>query len=254
MLELLYTCALTTAAIFVLTYFTSLYRTDVSIVDISWGLGFIAIGITCLLNAAITIPLALTVVMVTLWGTRLSSHIFQRKLKSPTEDKRYNAMRKKWGSNFWLVSFFTVFVTQWILQLIIALPIMVIASNAQAELNTLFIVGVVIWLAGFVFEVVADAQLTSFIANEKSEQNPIMTKGLWSLSRHPNYFGEALLWWGIWVASIPSGMLWSILGPMSITILVRFVSGVPLLENYYRGNAKFEEYKQNVRIFLPIPK
>lgn len=240
--------------VFFATYLISLRLRDVSIVDIVWGLGFILISVTAVLYQQfefmhvplLYIPLC---ILVTMWGTRLSAHIFQRKLQHTAEDKRYAAMRAYWGRKFPIVSACTVFALQWILQLLVALPIILTALFDTS--STFAIIGSTIWLIGFGIEVIADAQLTTFLRNRK-DSSEILTTGLWAYTRHPNYFGEALLWWGVFVYSLGSGMYIGIISPILITLLLRYVSGVPLAEKSMKNSPQFAEYAKNVPPFLPI--
>jgi steroid 5-alpha reductase family enzyme len=112
-------------------------------------------------------------------------------------------------------------------------------------------VGVLVWLVGFYFEAVGDWQLKKFIKNPENK-GKIMQSGLWAYSRHPNYFGEVTMWWGIWLLNFSQNW-WTVVGPMTITFLILKVSGVPLLEKKYEGNKEFEDYKKRTSIFLPLP-
>jgi steroid 5-alpha reductase family enzyme len=110
-------------------------------------------------------------------------------------------------------------------------------------------IGIIVWLIGFYFEATADKQLKEFIKNPKNK-GKIMQSGLWAYSRHPNYFGEVTMWWGIWLLNLNPNW-WTILGPLTITFLILKVSGVPLLEKKYQGNSEFEDYKKRVSVFIP---
>ena len=130
---------------------------------------------------------------------------------------------------------------------------MLINKYASGEINLLVIIGFIVWLIGFYFESVGDKQLANFIHNPENK-GKLMTEGLWKYSRHPNYFGEVTQWWGIWIIalSVPYGWV-AIIGPITITILILFVSGVPLLEKKYKGRSDFEAYKKRTSIFIPLP-
>jgi steroid 5-alpha reductase family enzyme len=136
---------------------------------------------------------------------------------------------------------------------IIAIPVMFINKNVFGELNYLILIGLFVWVVGFLFESIGDKQLSEFIKNP-ANKGKLMTKGLWKYSRHPNYFGEIVQWWGIWIIAlnIPNG-LYTIIGPITISILILFVSGIPLLEKKYKGRADFEDYKKRTSIFFPLP-
>ncbi len=142
---------------------------------------------------------------------------------------------------------------QFILCIIIAFPVIYINIKGNAEFTALTTVGILLWMIGFAFESIGDKQLKEFKANPKNK-GKLMTKGLWSLTRHPNYFGEATQWWGIYLISISIlDNWWLIFSPIVITVLVRFVSGVPLLEKKYEGRKDWEDYKQKTSVFFPMP-
>jgi steroid 5-alpha reductase family enzyme len=129
----------------------------------------------------------------------------------------------------------------------------VIHKNSTSSLGLLDLLGIGIWLLGFYFEVVGDAQLAKFIKNP-SNKGKLMQSGLWAYTRHPNYFGEVTLWWGIWLISlsVPNGWI-GLIGPLTITILILKVSGIPMLEEKMAKNPEFAEYKRRVSMFLPLP-
>ena len=135
----------------------------------------------------------------------------------------------------------------------VALPILIINKSVDAGVNLLDFIGVLVWIFGFFFESVGDAQLAKFI-KDPVNKGKLMQQGLWRYTRHPNYFGEVTQWWGIWLIalSVSHGLL-GIIGPITITILILFVSGIPLLEKKYTSRADFEEYKQTTSIFIPLP-
>lgn len=253
MIELFQIIGFAVLAFMIGFYILSLVRKDMSIVDIAWGLGFILVSWMSAYMMGATWPLYLLCCVVTIWGLRLAGHILLRKLKHPGEDWRYAKWRQDWGSNVWWRSFVQVFLLQGIVMIVIALPILLYASN-QLILTPLFAyIGASIWLSGFLFETVADAQLQDFIKNRK-QGNEVMTEGLWRYSRHPNYFGEAVQWWGIWlIALVNPALWWTILSPLTITFFLRFVSGVPMLEKKYSGRPSFEAYKQKTNVFVPLP-
>jgi steroid 5-alpha reductase family enzyme len=249
---LLLPLAFSLGALFLLTYVVSVSIKDVSIIDAIWSIGFMVYALVCVILTPRSAPLILIAILVAVWGIRLSSHIIRRKLHDPKEDARYGAMRTKWGKHFWWVSLFSIFMLQAVLQCIIALPIVITALYATATPTLFVVLGTVVWIIGFSIEAIADRQLRMFIALKKQgKATGILTTGLWCYSRHPNYFGEATLWWGIWIISLSSGIYWTIVSPLLITILVRYVSGVPLLEKKYEGREDFTEYKKRTSIFIP---
>lgn len=225
---------------------------DNSIADIAWGLGFIFIAILNLILAQqIYLRQVIITGMVFIWGIRLALHIYLRS-RGKSEDFRYAEMRKRWGKQASLKSFTHVFMFQGLILLMIAYPIILVNAYAKPGFTIFNLIGILIWTVGFIFEVVADVQLQDFISKEKMPANPIMDRGLWKYSRHPNYFGEALVWWGIFiiVLSIPNGWL-AIFSPVVITFFLLKVSGIPLLEKKYQNNVAYQEYARRTSIFIP---
>ena len=222
-----------------------------SIVDMGWGLGFVVIAIYTLLttgnyNSQSIIVTALVVV----WGTRLFYHIIIRNLGKP-EDFRYVAMRKKWGKWVILNAFLRVFMLQGVLMLIIAYPIIMNNASSGGKLGAIEIIGLVIWIVGFLFEAIGDKQLKNFIGNKKNKGH-LMKEGLRKYTRHPNYFGEATMWWGIFIISLSSASgIVGIISPIIITLLLLYVSGVPMLEKHYKDNKEFQSYAKYTSVFIP---
>ena len=232
---------------------------DNSIVDIAWGTGFVLLAIWALWRGGPLAPRQLLVTcLVLIWGLRLALHIGRRK-KGQGEDFRYQAWRRSWGKYFLLRSYLQIFMLQGALMAIIAWPILALELRPQPSLGWIDLLGLLVWCAGFGCEAISDRQLQRFKANGQN-RGKIITSGLWHYSRHPNYFGEATLWWGIFLIALAGVGLsrggWLLaLGPLTITLLLRFVSGVPLLEKKYAGRPDFEAYKKTTSVFIPwIPK
>jgi steroid 5-alpha reductase family enzyme len=244
------------AALIALIYMTlvfilALVKKNNSIVDIAWGLGFILVSFTVFILAGHSqLRQWLALALVLIWGGRLALHIFRRN-RGREEDFRYAAWRRHWGKYFILRSFGQIFMLQGFLLLLVITPVLLIVGQEQPPLNLLDGLGVVVWLTGFSFETIGDRQLAAFI-KDPVNRGKLMIGGLWRFTRHPNYFGEAALWWGmaILALSAPRGWL-GLIGPAVITFLLLFVSGVPLLEKKYRGRPDFEEYKKRTPIFFP---
>ncbi len=243
----------TLAGVLFFLWLVSLWLGNASIVDVFWGVGFVGIAWLTLWvsgNAA-PLPLGLTL-MVTLWGFRLASYLGWRNIGKP-EDYRYAAMRQRRGQSFPVVSLFTVFWLQGFLASIISLPLQVGISRGgvwtwQASL------GAVVWFAGIVFESVGDYQMACFKA-DKANKGKVLRRGLWQYTRHPNYFGDFLVWWGFYiVAARPESWWWTIVGPALMSFLLVRVSGVRLLESALRSRiVGYEEYLQNTSSFFPLP-
>lgn len=247
-----------TVAFMLLFYFVtwsiiSKVKNNYSLVDIAWGLGFVVVAWTSFFTAIQwRLQTSILLLLVSVWGFRLFWHLAKRNWNRP-EDYRYVNMRKRWGTSFVSVkAFFHVFVLQGVLLFIISLPIMHSFSQTGEGLKPWQFLGVFIWIVGFYFEVVGDLQLEKFKKN-KQNSGKLLTEGLWSLTRHPNYFGEATCWWGIFLISVTGFEdLWLVISPLVITLLLLFVSGVPLLEKKYKEREDFKEYASKTAKFFPI--
>ncbi len=245
-----------TAAITVFVFMTAVFvlaqlRKNNGLVDIAWGLGFIVLTAALFTREPVLYPAkGLVAALVLVWGLRLSTHIFLRN-RGKAEDFRYAKMRKDWGSAVVVTSFFFIFMLQGFVMLVVSLPITVVFGSPPRPLGALEVIGASVFAAGFVFEVVGDRQLAAHTRNP-ANKGRLMTRGLWSTTRHPNYFGEAALWWGIGLIALPSAAGWvGLLGPLTITLLLLFVSGVPLLEKKYAGRQDWEAYKARTSMFVP---
>jgi len=226
-------------------------RNDVA--DIAWGFGFIVVVGVSLTLGDTNAPRGLLVsTLVLLWGARLALHIHARNAKRG-EDPRYRQWRESWGRWFVLRSFFQIYILQGTFLVIVAIPIIFVNSSQESSWTILDGVGLSVWLFGFLFEAIGDWQLLRFMRSP-ANKGKLMTTGLWRYTRHPNYFGEVTLWWGVWliVCSIPNGWL-TLFGPLTITFLILKVSGIPMLEERYAGRADFEAYKKRTSVFLPLP-
>ena len=224
-----------------------------SIVDIGWGLGFVIIAFyTIFATGIFDAASVVTTILVSVWGLRLFYFIMKRNLGKP-EDFRYVNFREKWGTRFpVLKAYLQVYFLQSVFMYIIALSIIVINSGTTRKNQLLFTaLGTFFWLIGFFFEAVGDYQLKKFKSGGRNK-GKIMKTGLWKYSRHPNYFGEAVLWWGIFIISFVTGRWYiALASPVVLTYLLLFVSGVPMLERKYAGNPEFIEYKKVTSKFIP---
>lgn len=226
-------------------------RNDIA--DIAWGLGFVLMAWSSfLLGENYSQRGILVGLLVSVWGIRLASHIFKRN-RTKTEDYRYAQWRKDWSKWFYLRSYFQIYLLQGMLLYLIAIPIFIINQYTGAEIGLLDMVGLMIWLIGFGFEAIGDAQLKNFI-NDPVNKGKLMQSGLWQYTRHPNYFGEVTMWWGIWVISLSALFsIFSIISPLAISFLILKVSDIPMLEKKYEGRTDFEEYKKRTSAFFPLP-
>jgi len=235
-----------------LWFLLSVIKRRNDIADVAWGLGFILISWAGWHLAESSIKSLLVNLLVSIWGARLAWHIYKRN-KSKTEDYRYAKWRKDWGKWFFLRSYLEVYLLQGLFLYLIIQPVLFIHYQTSRSLGILDFIGLFVWIIGFYFESTGDAQLKQFVANP-ANKGKLMQTGLWRYTRHPNYFGEVTQWWGVFIIALSlPGSIITIVGPLTITILILFVSGIPLLEKKYAGRKDFEEYKKKTSIFLPLP-
>lgn len=251
--------AVTVAVVMTATWLVSLPLRNASIVDPVWSLGFVIVAWVAFAvshGSADGLRSAVLLAMVTIWGLRLSIHLFTRN-RGHGEDFRYRAMRRKHGEKFWWVSLFTVFMVQGILMWTVSLPLQFgigIAGRSTGWL-VLLILGVIEWTIGFGFESIGDAQLKAFKADPASA-GQVMDRGLWRYTRHPNYFGDACVWVGILIVSLGAGgWAWvGIVGPLVMITLLRRVSGVTLLEkSLVKRRPGYVDYVRRTSPFFPRP-
>jgi steroid 5-alpha reductase family enzyme len=236
-------------------FLLALKKKDNSIVDIAWGLGFIGVAIlTLFLSEGLTARQLIISVLIFIWGVRLALHIAIRK-RGKGEDFRYAKWRRDWGGWFVLRSYFQIFMLQGVFLFIISLPIMLVNISSRLDLTGMDFLGVSVWLIGFFFEAVGDYQLKQF-KQKVENKGKIITTGLWRYTRHPNYFGEVVMWWGIFLVALSVENGWiAILSPLTISFLLLRVSGVTMLEKKYKGHPEFEAYAARTNAFFPwIPK
>ncbi len=236
-----------------LVWMVSVKRRDASIADICWGLGFVLLAwLYCFLSPALTPRSWLVAVLITLWGTRLSRQIFRRN-RGKGEDPRYQAMRAFHGRAFWWRSLFTVFWLQGAILWFVALPLLVaVCATRPAVLTAVDGLGILLFAVGFGFEVVGDSQLERF-RGDPDNRGKVLESGLWRYTRHPNYFGDATMWWGIYAvaASTPGGWL-TVLSPALMTLLLMRVSGVTLLEDGLKASKPgYRAYMARTPAFFP---
>src|SRR5215211_2324702 len=236
----------------ILLWYVSLALKNSSIVDIFWGIGFMVVTWpTFKLAPQGYLPRKqLIAAMVTIWGLRLAVHIGARNWGKP-EDFRYAKWREQYGSSRWWISFFKVFLLQGVLMWVISAPIIAAqTSGFPAILTPLDYIGFLLWVFGLLFESIGDYQLMHFKA-DPSNKGKLLATGLWKYTRHPNYFGEAVLWWGFYIIALASGSWWTIFSPIIMTFLLMRVSGVAMLERTLKTKPGYEEYMKKTNAFIP---
>ncbi len=257
----------------------SVIAKDASLVDIFWGFGFLLVGAVCLYLVPVKTPyLILLASLPIIWGLRLTLYLAKRNL-GHGEDKRYVNMRKRaekkgMSEMAWrLRTLFSVYWGQGLLIMIVSAPVWVAMATSNfnptrsseihhgglVTIGILSILGALLWLIGFLFEAIGDAQLASFLKKNKSyngpaDEKPVMDKGLWKYTRHPNYFGNACMWWGIWLVACSAPLGWAtVFGPIIMNYLLTNVSGKSLLESDMNKRKKYREYAERTSGFFPWP-
>ena len=241
------------SALMTIGWVASLLIRNVSLVDSLWGLGFVLIaGLTLYGSMGYAGRAVMLTLLVAAWGLRLSAYLTLRNW-GRAEDPRYAGWRQASGSRFWFISLFKVFLLQALFLWVIALSLQYgMAAAEPARLTLLDLAGLLIWLFGFAFETVADRQLARFKA-DPANRDRVMRRGLWALSRHPNYFGEALMWWGIFtVTSATPGSIWTVISPVVITTVLLRMTGIPLTEKHLRNKRpEYRDYIATTNAFFP---
>jgi steroid 5-alpha reductase family enzyme len=234
---------------YTLLFLLSIVLKDNSIADVFWGLGFLQVGVhSFYLSGTLQLSQIVFNVLILLWSLRIFLYIISKKWVKKGEDSRYQKWRQEWKF-FYLRSFFQVYILQGVLLFIVATPI-ILVNFSSPSLGMVSILAVFISLFGLVYETIGDLQLRAFVKNKKPGQ--IMTKGLWKYSRHPNYFGESLFWLGMSIFAVQVSVI-SFVSWILITILLRFVSGVPMAEARYKENKDFLKYKKKTPAMIPNP-
>jgi steroid 5-alpha reductase family enzyme len=242
------------AAVMLAVWALSVRLRDVSIVDPVWGPAFVVVALVAAL-AGHGDPARrwLLFAMTAAWGLRLGVHLTRRKLAEPEEDRRYAIMRERKGDSFTLWSLWAIFGTQGLLVLIVSLPLQV-AAERSAALGATVIPGVIVFLVGLAFESIGDEQLRRFKA-DPANRGKVMDHGLWRYTRHPNYFGDACVWWGLWLVALPAGgAWWTLVGPVVMTLLLVRVSGKAMLErDIGKRRPEYADYIKRTSGFFPLP-
>lgn len=234
----------------------SIRKQRLTVVDTAWGLGFVAIAVVSLFvtgyGDGMPGPQVFLLVLVLVWGVRLAAHLNSRNAKGP-EDPRYQQLADADGRSFAHVALRRVFVPQGVAMWLVATPVMV-GMNNVGTIGWLGWLGLVVWVIGMVFETVGDYQLSRFKKNPDNE-GKLMDQGLWKYTRHPNYFGDACVWWGIWIVAASSWAgVATIIGPIAMTFFLTKVTGAALNEKGMRDSKPgYDEYVRRTSGFIPMP-
>lgn len=247
------------ATIFItLVFIVAWRRQRIDLIDSAWGVIFIVItAVTLAASHSRSWPGWIAAGLTVVWGARLATHIFRRFLASSQQDKRYTELMSTWPHRLLALQTYTrIYLVQALSATIITVPVVIAIRNEHYSVVAV-LTGGALWLIGFVFEVVADRQLRSFLS-QPANRGHIMTQGLWRYSRHPNYFGEMTMWWGIFVLTLGMNQwLVGIIGPLLITCLLCFVSGIPPAERgaqrRWGGDPTYQSYRRRTSVLIPLP-
>ena len=230
----------------------SLVMRDASIVDIAWGSGFVLVAwVSYWLSDGNSTRSLLLLILTTIWGARLAFYLAKRNL-GHGEDFRYQSMRRKHGDRFPIVSLYTVFAVQGLLMWIVSLPVQLGQVRLDPGFGLLGMLGVLVWCVGMFFETVGDAQLARFKRNPENK-GQVMDMGLWRYTRHPNYFGDSCVWWGLgFIAAETSLGKIALIGPVLMTVLLVRVSGAALLDKIMlKRKPQYADYVATTSGFIP---
>ncbi|MDO9050373.1 MAG: DUF1295 domain-containing protein [Methylotenera sp.] len=237
-----------------LGWLISLYRHNVTHVDSMWSLFFVLAGLTYLSQTvALTARSLIVIVLLVIWAARLCGYLTWRNW-GPHEDQRYAEIRRNNSPGFAVKSIYIVFGLQAMLAWTISLPILG-AISSNNPINFLDILGITVFIFGFIWETMADWQLTKFKRNHANKTN-VLNTGAWRYSRHPNYFGECCVWWGFYLIALAAGAWWAIPSAVLMTFLLLKVSGVSLLEkDIAERRPEYVDYIKSTNVFIPgMPK
>ncbi|MGB2722223.1 MAG: DUF1295 domain-containing protein [Rhodococcus sp. (in: high G+C Gram-positive bacteria)] len=223
-----------------------------NVVDVTWGGGFVLIAlISAATGTGEVWRRILLLVLVGVWGLRLAVHVFRRS-RGHGEDPRYTELLAKATGNETLYALRKIYLTQAFALWFVSLPVQV-SAVAHGSVVPVVVLGVAVWILGWTFEAVGDAQLKAFKA-DASNKGKIMDRGLWSWTRHPNYFGDSAVWWGLFlVAASAWPGVFTLLSPIAMTYFLVFATGARLLERSMEKRPGYREYQQRTSYFLPRP-
>ncbi len=242
------------AVVIVATWILSLVVRDASVIDPVWGPAFVVVAlVAALAGDGASARRWLLLALVAVWGLRLGAHLTRRKLHERAEDRRYRAMREAHPRNFALWSLLHVYLVQGALVLIISLPVLV-ASQRPAGLSPLIAPGLALYAVGVFFEAVGDEQLRRFKA-DPANHGQVLDRGLWRYTRHPNYFGDACVWFGVWLIAVQAGgAWWTVISPLVMSLFLVQISGKGLLERDIGARRPaYADYVRRTSGFVPLP-
>jgi steroid 5-alpha reductase family enzyme len=226
-------------------------RNRLDTVDNAWAGGYLVLAIATVVQHPNSIT-RLILPLVFIWAIRLTSHIARRNSKRP-EDPRYVAIAQKWKGNLWTRAFFSIFLLQGLLIWIIGLPISLGSRGPLVAHSIWLIIGAIVWIIGTIIESIGDRQLKQYLIG-KPAKTDVLDTGLWRYSRHPNYFGEIGLWYGIALITCASSYGWiGLIGPTVLYLTIRYASGVPPIENKRKDNPAYQAYKKRTSVLFPLP-
>jgi steroid 5-alpha reductase family enzyme len=246
--------AIAVAALMLGLWLLSLRLRDVSIVDPAWGPAFVLVALVAALTGGGCAGRRwLLLGLTAIWGLRLGAYLLVRKLREPAEDRRYAEIRERRGDAFVRWSLVGIFGLQGLLVLIVSLPIQV-AAGRGGSLTAAIAPGLVLFAVGLGFETTGDEQLRRFKA-DPANRGQVMDRGLWRYTRHPNYFGDFCVWWGLWLVALTAGgTWWTFVGPVVMSTLLIRVSGKALLErDMAQRRPGYADYVARTSGFIPRP-
>ena len=234
-------------------WLVSIRLRNVSIVDLFWGVGFVvSASVYAFFTENIGARGVILLILVAIWGLRLSGYLAWRNI-GKGEDFRYQEFRRQYGAHrYWWISYFQTFLLQGILMWLISAPLLgAFQGHTYEALSWIDVAGIVSWIIGFSFEAGGDWQLANF-KSDPSNKGKVLDSGFWRYTRHPNYFGDAAVWWGFGLFSISAGNYLPVLGSLLMTALIIKVSGVALLEKTLKTDKpEYAEYTRRTSSFIP---
>jgi steroid 5-alpha reductase family enzyme len=234
-----------------LAFIIGILKKNNAIVDSCYGLGYVVVvWVSFILLDPFSLRQLITTILVTIWGARLFFYVTIRNWGKP-EDYRYQAMRRRFGDKIISKSYTNIYLFQGLIILIVGFSALFINVSDNPSINWLDFIGIILWIIGFYFEAIGDYQLYKF---KKDPQNKgkVMDQGLWKYTQHPNYFGEVVMWWSIYIlsVSIPFGFI-TVFSPVIITFMIIKVSGIRLLNRRFDGDDKYADYRKKTSVFFP---